>query len=82
MDKFANVGNIFKNNNGKIYIIVYVNHELNRTLLLDPYSKVYIVAWMMDYEHHDWAQGHYFLKDFEGAVNYVLGNESLGKEVK
>lgn len=69
------VGEIFHNENGEDYTIVYVNEELNRALLISP-NGLYIAVWDINCSKGCWSQGHYFLKDFEGAVNYVLGKEA------
>ena len=69
----------FKNNNGITYEIVAENKELDRTLLChwtDDGHPHYIVAWGIDYQHHYWAQGHYFLENFKAACNYLNGEEN------
>ena len=69
----------FFNANGETYNIICQNKELDRTLL-SIYSEkldsiLYIVAWGLDFETHTWAQGHYFMKDFNAACDYLNGRE-------
>lgn len=75
MEKNKNIGTVFHNSNGVDYWIIYQNFELDRTLLLDPHTKQYIGAWNICLSKGCWSQGHYFMKDFESAVNYVFGKE-------
>lgn len=70
-----NIGKIFHNENGSNYLILYQNPELDRTLLYVMATGRYIGAYGIDFTRGCWAQGHYFLEDFESAVNYVLGKE-------
>lgn len=69
----------FRNDNGITYEIVAENKELDRTLFCnwtDNGSPRYTVAWGINYQRHYWAQGHYFLDNFEGACNYLNGEEN------
>lgn len=70
-----NIGKIFHNENGSSYLILHQNSELDRTLLYVMATGHYIVAWGLNFKYKCWMQGHYFMEDFEGAVNYVLGKE-------
>lgn len=74
-DMNKNIGKIFHNSNGNDYFIIYQNLELDRTLLHDIETKMYIVAWGLNFKNQCWSQGHYFMEDFKSAVNYVLGKE-------
>lgn len=73
----------FANANGEIYNIIYQNKELDRTLLSIYSEKTdsvhYIVAWGLDFKTRTWAQGHYFMKDFNAACDYLNGKDKEAK---
>lgn len=72
----------FKNDNGITYEIVAENKILDRTLLCNwanDNSPRYIIAWGINYQHHYWAQGHYFLDNFKAACDYLNGEEDKNK---
>ena len=74
---------LFTNDNGITYEIVAENKKLDRTLLCywgNDGKPHYIVAWGIDYRHHCWAQGHYFLENFKAACDYLNGEEDENEQ--
>lgn len=68
----------FRNDNGITYQIVAENKNLDRTLLCTwakDGSPRYIGAWGIDYQRKYWAQGHYFMDNLQGAVDYLNGKD-------
>ena len=72
------VGHIIHNDNGEDYVVVAINPQADRTLLVKANTNkpFYVGAWALqkcqDGVHWYWGQGHYFMTDLEAAVNYVM----------
>lgn len=63
---------IFHNDNGEDYIIIATNPKKDRTLLLRTLENgkpFYVGAWGI--REGSWAQGHYFMDDLKGAVEWL-----------
>lgn len=68
-------GSHFRNDNGDVYIVVAINKDKDRVLLMTNHKNkpFYVGAWGI--REGSWAQGHYFMDNFEAAANYVNGKE-------
>lgn len=73
------VGDIIHNDND--YMVVAINPELDRTLLVKLNAKApyYVGAWGLTKNKNGndyyWCQGHYFMEHLDSAINYVMDKE-------
>lgn len=76
--EFANfkVGDILNCNAGGDFVVIAINPQLDRTLLVKINSTYYVGAWGFQYSETSkewyWSQGHYYHSDLQSAVDYVL----------
>lgn len=65
--KNLKVGDTYHNNNGETYLVIAINEERDKVLLLGRGGN-YIVAWGI--QEGSWCQGHYFRTFFKNAIEY------------
>lgn len=65
-----NIGDIYHNSNGEDYLVIGFNKPKDKLFLLSP-ANTYIVAWGVG--EKGWCQGHYFMSDLKGAMEYLFG---------